>query len=442
MTSRPAPQADPGSGARLRHLRLLGLAVLVGLGGAVLAVLFRDLLELLTTAFTGRPAYATSGGLPHPLLPGLGRWFLLGVPVLAGLLYGPLLAWWDPESRGSGVGPAVAAARGAAVIRPRTIWAKLLTSALCLGGGGSLGREGPIIQVGGALGSVAAQWLRLGRAQRRTLLGCGVAAGISATFATPLGGVCFAAEVVLGGAGPAGLLALATASVVAWLAATALMPPPSLVLLPQVHLGVGTALGALVVGALGAVACAAYMRVVRGAQDVADRLWRGPAWARPVCGGLVLGAALVALPELYGVGSEVIGAAAAGAYTTAFLVLLLVAKMLATGLSLGIGGSGGLVGPTLYVGAVLGAGCAQTLHAGPEPVYVLAGAAALLAAAFRAPVTAVVSTVELAGRPELVLPIGLAVLAAAVLARPLTSGRVFERPAQTGRDDPGATRQG
>ena len=134
----------------------------------------------------------------NPLLPGLGIWFVVLAPVIGGLIYGPLVARFAPEARGHGVPEVMLAVnqRGGR-IRPQVPIVKSLASAICIGSGGSVGREGPIVQIGSALGSVTGQLLRLPESQLRLLVACGAAGGISATFNAPIAGVFFALELIL-----------------------------------------------------------------------------------------------------------------------------------------------------------------------------------------------------------------------------------------------------
>ena len=205
--------AAPAAGRRLRsrvgvsrlllELRagdagLLALAVAVGVGAALFAVVFRWLIKIFTLALSGHPDYAAVPGASHPGLPGLGRWFVIAAPVVAGLLYGPLVHFFAREARGHGVPEVMyAVARRGGRIRPQVAAVKALGSAICIGGGGSVGREGPIVQIGSALGSTAGRVVRVSEPRMRVLVACGAAGGIAATFNAPLAGVFFAMELIL-----------------------------------------------------------------------------------------------------------------------------------------------------------------------------------------------------------------------------------------------------
>src|SRR5579875_179924 len=176
----------------------LVLALLVGAGAGCGAVVFRWLIKTFTLALSGHADYSAAGHAANPHLPGLGRWFVLIAPVVAGLLYGPLVHFFAREARGHGVPEVMyAVARKGGRIAPQVAAVKALASALCIGGGGSVGREGPIVQIGSALGSSLGSVLRVPETRMRVLVACGAAGGIAATVNAPLAGVFFAMELIL-----------------------------------------------------------------------------------------------------------------------------------------------------------------------------------------------------------------------------------------------------
>jgi len=323
-------------------------------------------------------------------------------------------------------------------IRPAVAVVKSLASALCIGGGGSVGREGPIVQIGSALGSSLGQRLRVAEPRLKLLLACGAAGGISATFNAPVAGVLFALELLLRdfSAESAGVLLLAsvTADVIGRAAfgpAAVLSVPPFALRSPAeygFHAGLGVC--AAVVGV-------AFIRVFHGLEDLADRVWRGPEWLRPAVGGLGLGLVLMVLPELYGVGYPVLEGAIRAQYGPGLLILFLIGKIVATSLTIAIGGSGGVFAPALFMGAMLGTAYGGLLHAawpeliGPAGAYGLVGMGAVFAAAARAPLTAVVSILELTGEYQLILPLMLAVALAAGIGRLLSRDTIFGPPHPT-----------
>lgn len=409
------------------------MALIVGAGAGGGAIVFRWLIATFTGIFTGHSDYSDAGHAANPHFPALGRWFVVLAPVIAGLLYGPLVQRFAKEARGHGVPEVMyAVARRGGRIRPQVAVVKSLASALCIGGGGSVGREGPIVQIGSALGSSIGQAVGLAENRTRVLLACGAGGGIAATFNAPLAGVFFAMELILRDftAEAFGLVVLAsvTASVIGQ-AAFGSSPFLHLPTFTVQHLSeyvLFAALG-LIAGAVGVL----FTRVLYWIEDGCDFLWRGPEWARPAVGGVLLGLLLLVLPQMYGVGYPVLEHAVTGDYTVVFLMLLLVGKMLATSLTIGIGGSGGVFAPSLFLGATLGAAFGAGAHAiapgiaGPIGTYGLIGMGAVFAGAARAPITAVVIMFELTGEYSIILPLMAAIVLASALSRAITRDTIY-----------------
>ena len=221
-------------------------------------------------------------------MPGLGIWFVALVPIVGGLLYGPLVERYASEARGHGVPEVMlAVARKGGRIRPVVAVVKSLASALCIGSGGSVGREGPIVQIGSALGSTIGQITRAPEARMRLLVACGAAGGISATFNAPIAGVFFALEVILRNFETRSFSAVVIASVTADVIGRAAFGSEAFLKLPQV--GVGSVAGYplyLVLGLLAAVVGVFFIRFLYELEDRADRLWRFSESWRPAAGGV------------------------------------------------------------------------------------------------------------------------------------------------------------
>ena len=249
-------------------------------------------------------------------------------------------------------------------MRPQVPVVKSLASAICIGAGGSVGREGPIVQIGSALGSVLGQVLRLPESQLRLLVACGAAGGISATFNAPIAGVFFALELILRNfeTRSFGLVVLSsvTADAIgrAAFGSHPFLSLPSFTFTSPLELVLYAGLGVLATGV-----GLAFVRVLYMGEDVADRLWAGRSeWLRPAAGGVLLGLLLLAVPQMYGVGYPVLQKAVAGHYVILVLVGLLAAKILATSLTMWIGGSGGVFAPSLFMGAMLGSAYGAVAH--------------------------------------------------------------------------------
>ncbi len=412
---------------------LVALALLIGAGAGLGAVAFRFLILTFTELFTGTADYSDAGRAPHPALPALGPWFLLLVPVLGGLAYGPLVHRFAREARGHGVPEVMlAVTRRGGRIPMRVAVVKSLASALCIGSGGSVGREGPIVQIGSALGSSIGQWLRVPPHRLRLIVACGAAGGISATFNAPIAGVFFALEIILrqftGEAFGIVVLSSVTASIVgrAFLGNTPFLVLPAFSVHSPLEYLAYAALG-LIAGLLGW----AFARVLYLIEDLCDWLWRGPEWLRPAVGGVLLGGLLLALPQMYGVGYPVMQNGVEGRYTLAFLLVLLVAKMLATSLTIGIGGSGGVFAPSLFVGAMAGTAFGIVLQVWfpaldvSPGAYGLIGMAAVFAGASHAPIAALVIVFELTGQYSIILPLMAAVALATGVSHLVSTRTIY-----------------
>ncbi len=411
----------------------MSLGVIVGVGAGVGAVAFRELIFGVTRLFTGYSEYGGMGRVPNPNLPGLGVWFVVIAPVVGGLIYGPLIAVFASEAKGHGVPEVMlAVAERGGRIRPRVAAVKALASAVCIGSGGSVGREGPIVQIGSALGSGIGQLLRIPESRLRLLVACGAAGGISATFNAPIAGVFFALELILRDFEVESFGVVVLASVTADVIGRAAFGSQPFLALPafQQHSLWGYALYAGL-GLLAALIGTLFVRLLYGLEDIADRVWYGPEWLRPACGGILLGGLLLAIPQLYGVGYPVLERAIGGGYTAWFLIALLAGKLLATSLTIAIGGSGGVFAPSLFMGAMLGsaygdlAGRLAPHLAGAAGAYGLVGMGAVFAAAARAPITAVVIIFELTGDYHLILPLMVAIVIATAIATMLAQDSIY-----------------
>ncbi len=435
----PAPRpttSPPPAGASNATAQLALLAVVVGVVAGFGAAGFRELVYGCTWLFTGHSQFGQQGHAGSSHLPGLGFWFVLAAPVISGLLYGPLVQRYAREARGHGVPEVmVAVARNGGRIRPQVVIVKALASALCIGGGGSVGREGPIVQIGSAFASSVGQVLKLDASRTRMLVAFGAAGGIAATFNAPLTGVLFATEIILREVSLQALCGSAISAAMADLVARAFFgSAPFLNGVPH-DLTVHGVLVYVLLALLGVISAGigwSFKTVLYGMEDIADRLWHGrPEWARPAVGGLALGGLLLILPQMYGVGYPVMDKILSGQYVLAFVLALLAGKLIATSLTLAIGGSGGVFAPSLFVGAATGAAFGSIVHhlfgssAGPTVVYGVVAMGGVFAGATQAPLTAVASVAEMSGNFTLMVPILLVCAIAAATARRISYATVY-----------------
>ena len=418
------------------HLGLAVMALVVGVGSGLAAAGFRELIYFVTWIFTGRQTFGQQGHAASLHLPFLGVWFVLIVPVVAGAIYGPLIQRFAREARGHGVPEVMlAVAENGGHIRPPVTVVKALASALCIGGGGSVGREGPIVQIGSALASTLGQLVRMSEGRLRVIVACGAAGGISATFNAPVTGMFFGFEIVLKEFSLDALAATILSAVSADVISRAFFGgAPFFAAIPH-DMGVGNDFTYVLIALLGIAAGligVAFQKTLYKGEDATDVLWGNrPAWLRPVVGGLALGLMLLILPQMYGVGYPVMNRVLANHYVLWFVVILMVGKILAASLTLWIGGSGGVFAPSLFTGAAAGTAFGIIVNhlfgpvVGPPALYGVVAMGGVFAGAAQAPLTAIASVAEMTGNFTLTLPIMLACGIAAQLAKHITHGSIY-----------------
>ncbi len=329
----------------------------------------------------------------------------------------------------------IAVAEKGGRIRPQVSVVKAVASALCIGVGGSVGREGPIVQIGSALASAFGQWTRMPENRLRVLVACGAAGGISATFNAPITGLFFGVEIILREFAIDSLFTVMLSAMLADVVGRAFLGskpflqgfPPGI----ELH-HLTTYLLVAVLAVIAGLIGLAFGKVVYLVEDLWDVLWKNrPEWARPGIGGIALGLILLAVPQMYGVGYPVMYKAVGGDYALWFLVILALAKIAACSMTLGIGGSGGIFAPSLFIGVMSGYAFGDIAHhifgaaAGQPALYAVVAMGAVFASAAGAPLTAMASVVEMTGDYVLTLPVMLAVGIAAALSRALSYGTIY-----------------
>ena len=418
------------------RLGLIVMALVVGAGAGLGAVVFRWLIFSFTRLATGYQQFGQQGHTASRHLPWLGIGFLLVIPVVGGLLYGPLIQRFAREARGHGVPEVMlAVAENGGRIRPPVTIVKALASAICIGAGGSVGREGPIVQIGSAFASTLGQVVRMSETRLRIIVACGAAGGIAATFNAPITGLFFGFEIVLREFSLDAMFATILAAVTGDLVSRAFFgSAPFFSGMPH-GLVVGNDLSYLLIAVLGLASGligVGFKTFLYWLEDAVDGLWKGrPEWARPAVGGVALGVLLLVLPQMYGVGYPVMNKVVAGHVVLWLIVIFMLGKILAASLTLSIGGSGGVFAPSLFTGAM--AGMAFGIAAnhvfgssiGSPAMYAVVAMGGVFGAAAQAPLTAIASVVEMTGNFTLTLPVMLATGIAAALSKRLTYGSIY-----------------
>jgi CIC family chloride channel protein len=424
-------------------LTLCGLALVIGVMTGFGAVAFRMLIGFIHNAlYNGKLSiFYDANILEAPSR--FGDWVFFS-PVLGGLIVVWIVKSFAPEAKGHGVPEVMDAVfykRGN--IRGKVALVKALASALSIGSGAAVGREGPIIQIGSALGSAFAQVIRLSTWQKITLLSAGAGAGIAATFNTPLGGVLFALEILLPEVSNRTFLPVVVATGAATTIGRILIGPDPAFSVPEIQFslagtfGVQEAIAFVLLGILCGVAAWAFIRLLIIMEDGFPKL-PGNEYTQNIIGMAVIGLMMAVLTRIFGhsyvdgVGYSVIQSILDQKTTAAgLLALLFLLKMLATTISLGCGASGGIFSPSLFLGATLGASFALAAgsflpHAGlAAPSAAIIGMAAMVGASTGGVMTAIVMVFEMTRDYAIIVPVIVAVALAAGVRRALINETIY-----------------
>ena len=443
MIKTTLPAGDDTDARQIPLLALCLLALVVGVITGCGAMVFRALIGMVHNLFF---LGSFSAVYDSSLFTAPSPWgaLVILVPVIGAVGVTFIVSNFAPEARGHGVPEVMDAIyyqRG--IIRPIVAVAKSLASALAIGSGAAVGREGPIIQIGSALGSSFGQFIRMSMGQRIILVAAGAGAGIAATFNTPIGGVLFATELMMPEISVNTFLPVALATGIATFigriffgAEPAFLVPANLGTLP---VGLSGAWLLLLFAALGVLIGLAATGFVRGLHFAEDLFEKIPGlYLRHIVGMLLVGVLIWALMRwgghyyVEGVGYATIQATLAGQLSgVSFLALLYLCKLLATSISLGAGSSGGIFSPSLFMGATLGAafaGAASALFPAlpiSAPAFAMVGMGAMVGSGTGAAMTAVAMVFEMTRDYDIVLPMILAVAVALGVRRMLSRENIY-----------------
>ncbi|HEX2873410.1 MAG TPA: chloride channel protein [Polyangiaceae bacterium] len=396
----------------------------VALGAAVFAIAFRAALGFVVHRFGNGPD-VVSAARQAPV------WLRLLAPGVGGLLAGLLGLMVARAPAGQGVADVMeAVVLGRVRLSMRVTLLKSLSSWLAIASGGSLGREGPLIQFGGALGKWLSDELKLSRTRTRVLIAAGTAAGFAAAYNTPFAAVLFVLEVVLGVVALDTIVPVVIATVVATALTRAVVGEGPIY--GQRAFQLSSPLELVVFAGLGlfvAVGAQGFMRLLSLGEQLFRQPWLKPPW-RSALGGLLAGALVAVMPEVAGNGYEPLNAILNGSFAVKFTLLLLLGKCLATTASVSSGSPGGVFTPTLLLGGGLGFAFATLLsnfgmQLGPAGGYALVGMAAATAATTHAPLMAAVMVFELSGDYAIALPLLLATGLATFASRRMRSDSIY-----------------
>lgn len=362
----------------------------------------------------------------------LGEAYVIVIPCLGGLITGPIIFFLAKEAKGHGVPEVMdAIITAGGKIRGRVAAVKAIASSICIGSGGSVGREGPFIQIGSSLGSSLGQIFKLPEEKIKILVACGAAGGVAATFNAPLAGIFFALEVILGEYGPRNLSSVVLSSVSAtvvsrhFLGATPAFKTPIYRLL-----GVREVPLYLLLGLAAALVAVLYTKTLYFCEDIFDS-WKFPEMFKPAVGGLLLGFLGFYAPQIFGIGYDQIELALQGKIALWIALCLVLFKILATSFTLGSGGSGGVFAPALFTGAMFGEAFGKLASqivpsmAMQPGASALVGMASVFAGAAHAPITAILILFEMTGDYKIILPLMLTCITSTVVVRRMMKDSIY-----------------
>jgi CIC family chloride channel protein len=399
---------------------------------------FLDILAVLVGYFTALGAFVFIEGIEylehhsrtffHSLE---NPWIFPLVPAAGGLACGLIVYFFAREAKGHGIPEVIyAVLMKGGLIRARVALAKLSATVCSLGTLASAGQEGPIVQIGSAVGSSLGQSLRLKPDSIKILIGCGAAAGIAATFNAPIGGVIFALEVILGTFSPNVFTPIVIASVISAVTFHEIRGSDMTFFLNvQYSETIMETLGFALVGILCGVIAVIFIRALERTEKVFAS-FRMPAYFKPALGGLLVGTIIVFYQEVggnsYQLVEDLVSERSFGLY---LLLLLLVLKILATSLTLGSGGSGGIFAPSLVMGALVGAtvhfSLSQAFEVSSVGIYVMVGMAAFVSGTTHGPIAAILVLCEMTGHYYFILPLMAGCIMATIVSRSLLDLSIY-----------------
>jgi len=408
------------------HTIMVVLGVAVGVAGGYGAVGFRHLIDFIQSVAYGSPSELLDVVQSIP-------WYLrIIIPAVGGLIVGPTVYFFAREAKGHGVPEvmnSVALEQG--IIRKRIVVIKTMVSAVCIGTGGSVGREGPIVQIGSAVGSTLGQLFKVSTNRMRVMVGCGAAAGIAATFNAPIAGSIFALEIILGEFGIATFSPIIISAVSATAISRHYLGDFPAFVLPPYHLNSPLEFPLyIILGLVCALVGLGFTLFLYRAEDAWDAI-KFPEYLKAVVGGLIIGAMGLWVPQILGVGYGAIDLALLIKMSWWMMALLVLGKILATSITIGSGGSGGIFAPSLFMGAMAGGAFGAVANSlFPSIVitpgaYAVVGMGAVVAATTHGPLQAILIIFEMTGDYKIILPLMVTCIISCLIAQKLCGESIY-----------------
>lgn len=409
------------------HLISVIAALLIGALAGFGTILIRALIkEISTLVFWGEGSFLENLKATP--------WYLkILIPTLGGLIVGPLLHFLAREAKRSGVPDVMQSViLQGGFIRPRVALIKALTTAITIGTGGSVGREGPIVQIGSSIGSSIGQIFRVSSQRMKTFVGCGAAAGIAAAFNAPVAGALFAVEIILQNFAFAQFSPIVISSVMATVISHGFKGSFAEFQIPEYTLNSYSEMWfylelSILLGLIAFV----FIKAIYFSEDIFEKRIKLPPYLKPALGGLLVGSIAVFFPDIMGIGYESINLALHGQLLGKIAVLLVLIKIVSTSITIGSGGAGGIFAPSLFLGAMTGVYFGNVLNkifpgldANPG-AYALVAMGGMVSAVTHAPITAIIMIFELTNNYTIILPLMITCIVSTTVCSTLSRESVY-----------------
>ncbi|NIP43599.1 MAG: chloride channel protein [candidate division Zixibacteria bacterium] len=429
------------------NLIMIILAIIIGALAGLGAVGIRALIKEISHFF-----FTGSGTLLENMANT--PWYLkLMIPALGGLIVGPIIYLFSQEAKGTGVPEVMQSVllKGGE-IRPRVAFIKTIVSTITIGSGGSVGREGPIVQIGASIGSSIAQFFHISTNRMKTLVGCGAAAGIAAAFNAPVAGALFAVEIILMDYAVAKFSPIVISSVMATVISHAFEGDfPAMIVTGEHYLhSVWDISFYFILGILCGIASFIFIRTLFHFTNIWENRVNMPPYFKAAMGGVSIGIIALFFPQIMGVGYDSINLillsedmpymGLGSGWVNSFLggqafwlmaLLLVFMKTFSTSMTLGSGGSGGIFAPSLFIGTMLGAAFGFHIHqlfpgqtAAPG-TYALIAMGGLVAGTTRAPITAIITVFELTKETSIILPLMITCIISTIMSGKFSTESIY-----------------
>ena len=408
------------------HVFISIVAILIGVAAGYGAVIFRFAIKGAQYLFYQNTADFLEFQSQVPI------YLKILLPGLGGLIVGPMIYYWAREAKGHGVPEVMeAVAIKGGRIRPRVSLVKILASGISIGCGGSVGREGPMVQIGASVASTVGQLLKVTQDRQRTLVGCGAAAGIAATFNAPIAGVLFSVEILLSDFGVATFSPIVLSSVMATTISRHFFGDFPAFIVPHYELvSYWEFFFYGIIGLFTALVSILFIKCLYKSEDMFEALPLHEVF-KTALGGMMAGCIIVVFPHVFGVGYGAINQSLMGHMTVEMLFILIFVKIIATSITLGGGMSGGILAPSIFIGAMTGGFFGSIFHqtfpeiTASSGAYALVAMGGLVAGTTQAPITAILIIFELTSDYKIILPLMTTCIISALLSTYLQEGSIY-----------------